>query len=245
MKSYIIKIELKNSNPLIWRKVIIPAGATFNRLHDIIQGVTNFKSGYPCISTLHLFEFDLKEENIRVTNDEQAYQEHQQYKKNKKMYEERLKTIPPELAKFEKAHQKRLKTAVRKPVSLKIDDYIEKYKVIEYDYDFSDGWQFIITLEDIVDDYYFGFPTLLDGAETAPPEDVGGLPGFYEFLKVHMDEKHPEHKNVVSWAKEQYFREYDPDQTNRYLKCLNYKKTEWDKINHERYKIIDDKYRKE
>ena len=79
MKSYILNIGLKNSNPIIWRRVIMPVGATFIRLHDIIQGVTNFKSGYPSISPLHLFEFDLKED-IRVTNDEQAYQEHQYYR---------------------------------------------------------------------------------------------------------------------------------------------------------------------
>ena len=47
MKAYKTKIELTGSYPLIWRRVIIPAGATFNRLHDIIQNVTNFKSGYP------------------------------------------------------------------------------------------------------------------------------------------------------------------------------------------------------
>jgi hypothetical protein len=245
MKSYIIRIELEESYPLIWRKVIMPAGATFNRLHDVIQGVTNFQSGYPCIRPLHLFEFNLKEENVRVTNDGQAFQEHQHFKNNKKMYEERLKTIPPELAEFEKAHQKRLKTVVRKPAALKIDDYIEKYKVIEYNYDFSDGWQFIITLEDIVEDYYFGFPTLLDGAEIAPPEDVGGLTGFYEFLKVYEDEDHPDNKDVVAWAKEQRFKEYDPDWINIYIKNFSYKKTEWDKINHDRYKIIDYKYRKE
>ena len=223
----------------------MPAEATYNRLHDVIQGVTNFQSGYPCIGPLHLFEFNLIEENTRVTNDELAYQEHQHFKKNKNMYVERLKTMPSEFAEIEKAHQERLKTIVRKPAGLKIDDYIEKYKVIEYNYDFGDSWQFIITLEDIVDDYYFGFPTLLDGAETAPPEDVGGLPGFYEFLKVYRDERHPNYKCTVEWAKEQYFKEYDPDQINRYIKCLNYKKTEWDKINHDRYKIINDKYRKE
>ncbi|WP_205842214.1 IS1096 element passenger TnpR family protein [Natranaerobius trueperi] len=31
------------------------------------------------------------------------------------------------------------------------------------------------------------FPTLLDGKETAPPEDVGGVHGFYEFLKSYCD----------------------------------------------------------
>ena len=47
MKSYIIRIELEESNPLIWRRVIMPAGATYKRLHDVIQNVTNFQSGYP------------------------------------------------------------------------------------------------------------------------------------------------------------------------------------------------------
>ena len=54
MKSYIIKIELHGSDPLIWRRVIMPAGATFNRLHDIIQSVNNFKSGYPMNRIIYL-----------------------------------------------------------------------------------------------------------------------------------------------------------------------------------------------
>lgn len=47
MKAYIVNIELVGSEPLIWRKVIMPADTTFNRLHDIIQTVTNFQGGYP------------------------------------------------------------------------------------------------------------------------------------------------------------------------------------------------------
>ena len=31
---------------------------------------------------------------------------------------------------------------------------------------------------------------------------------------------------------------------NQRLKALDYKKTEWDKINHENYRVIEDKYRK-
>ena len=97
----------------------MPAGATFNRLHDVIQKVTNFQSGYPCITPMHLFEFNLKEENIRVINDEQAYQDYQHFKKNRKLYKERMENIPSEYAEFEKAYQEKLKTEVRKPTSLK------------------------------------------------------------------------------------------------------------------------------
>ena len=115
----------------------MPAGATFNRLHDVIQSVTNFQSGYP-VGDYHLYEFDLKEENIRVTNDEEAYQEHLCFKQNRKAYEERLRTMPPDIAEFEIAHQESLKVEVRKPKGLKINEYIEKYKEIIYNYDFGD-----------------------------------------------------------------------------------------------------------
>ena len=195
MKSYIIKIEIAGSEPIIWRRVIMPAGATFNRLNYIIQNVTNFQSGYP-YGDYHLYEFDLREENLIVTNDEEAFQSHQHYKKNKKMYDERLKTMPTNMVEFEKQHQEQLKVEVKKPTRIKIDDYLEKYKEIKYIYDFGDNWIFTITLEDIVDDYYFGFATLLDDAETAPPEDVGGLDGFYEFLEAYRDSKHPDHQEI-------------------------------------------------
>ena len=119
-----------------------------------------------------------------------------------------------------------------------------KQEYSRYNYDFGDDWWFTIKLEEIVDDYYFGYPTLLDGAEMAPPEDVGGIHGFYEFLEVYRNPKHPEHKDMKAWADSQYFKEYDSDWINERLKGLDYKKTEWDKINHENYKVIKDKYRK-
>lgn len=242
MKAYIINIELVGSDPLIWRRVIMPAGATFNRLNDVIQNVTNFLSGYP-YDAYHLFEFDLGD--LIVSNDEEAYLEHKGYRANESFYKERLKNIPEEFREFEIHHQERLKIEVRKPATLKIDEYLEKNRKIKYEYDFGDGWEFLIKLEDIVYDYYFGFPTLLDGGETAPPEDVGGLYGFYEFLKIYNDQSHPEHEQLKVWADSLSFKEYDPELINRSLKSIKYKKTEWDKINHERYKIIDDKYRKE
>lgn len=141
LKSYIIRIELEKSDPLIWRRVIIPAGATFNRLHDVIQNVTNFNSGYPH-SSYHLFEFDLSEDKMSVTNNKEAYLEYLHYKKNKKFYEERLKNMETTMLEFEKRHQERLKIEVRKPTGLKIDDYLEKHKEIRYTYDFAADWRF-------------------------------------------------------------------------------------------------------
>lgn len=239
MKAYIINIKILGSKPLIWRRVIMPAGATFNRLNDVIQNTTNFLSGYP-YDSYHLFEFDLKD--LIVTNDDNAYLEHKHYINNQAFFSDRLKNASKDDLKYEEFYQASLKKPVRKPTSLKIDKYLEDLKQITYKYDYGDNWEFLIELEEIVDDYYFGFPTLIDGANTAPPEDVGGLDGFYDFLKVYEDRSHPEHKAAVAWADALYFRQYNPLWINSNLKSLKYKKTEWDKINHDNYKIIDDKY---
>ena len=83
---------------------------------------------------------------------------------------------------------------------------------------------------------------LLDGAETAPPEDVGDIYGFYDCMKIYGDKKHPEHEAIKAWAKELYFREYDPEWINRRLQFNAYKKTEWDKINQENYRVIENEY---
>lgn len=231
MKAYQIKIQVSGSDPLIWRRVIMPAGATFNRLHDIIQTVTNFQSGYPR-DFYHLFEFDLTKDNIRVTNDDEAYQEHKHFKKNRKKIEQKLKSnVSPEIAEFQEAQLKNLNTVIRKPAGIKIDTYIEKYGEITYTYDFGDGWQFLVLLEEVTEDYYYGYPTLVDGAETAPPEDVGGIPGYDEFLKIYHNRNHPEHEHIRKWAEGQLYREYDKNHSNNMLKFIKYKKTEWDKIN--------------
>ena len=79
-KSYIIKIEIEESSPLL-EKSYHASRATYKRLHDVIQNVTNFQSGYP-LGGYHLYEFDLPEEN-RITDNEEAYMEHQHYIKNK------------------------------------------------------------------------------------------------------------------------------------------------------------------
>ncbi|WP_208560055.1 plasmid pRiA4b ORF-3 family protein [Marinilactibacillus kalidii] len=239
IKAYIIRIELKESHPKVWRKIVLPAGATYRRLHDMIQYATNFKDN-------HLYEFRLEEENRVVTNNEEAYLEHQYFKKNRKLFEEQLKNIPKNMRKFEEQHQSRLNKEVRKPSGLKIDDYLETYRSIDYVYDYGDNWEITIILEDIVEDYYFGYPILLDGAGTAPPEDIGGVEGYHELLRILKDPNHPDYHDRQFWINGPLrYRAYDPNHINRMLKTVHYKKTEWHLIDHDNYTLIEDKYRKE
>ena len=66
MKAYQIKTELVDSNPLIWRRVVIPADITFKRLHDTIQFSMDWWDH-------HLYEFEFPDEKLRITNDRFLY----------------------------------------------------------------------------------------------------------------------------------------------------------------------------
>jgi hypothetical protein len=222
MQAYQIKIEFVDSKPLIWRRVIMPADATFNRLNDVIQTVTNFRSGYP-YNDYHLYEFNLPDENIRVTNSEEAYEEHKYYQNNKKEMQEKINSMPDEFDEFKEQQLKELEIEVKKPSYIKIDEYLKKYEELDYVYDFGDYWQIKIILEKEIDDYDKGYPTLIDGANNAPPEDVGGLPGFYDFLEKYNNPEHPEHEFNKSWANDQNYREYNEERINESLKSIKYK----------------------
>ena len=76
-----------------------------------------------------------------------------------------------------------------------------------YMYDFGDYWQHAITVEAVGDaDPEVAYPRLIDGAGRAPPEDVGGTPGFEEFLKAMTRPRAREHKRMVEW----YGGAFDP-----------------------------------
>jgi hypothetical protein len=70
-----------------------------------------------------------------------------------------------------------------------------------YQYDFGDSWEHVIKVEDLVPPKS-GVPPIvcLAGANACPPEDVGGYPGYAEFLAVLADPTHEEHAHLLSWA---------------------------------------------
>ncbi|MBO1911106.1 plasmid pRiA4b ORF-3 family protein, partial [Microvirga sp. 3-52] len=153
MKAYILKLTFEDITPLIWRRVIMPADATFHRLHQTIQAVTNFQS---TLSPYHFFGVTI--DDYFITDNE--------------------------VIRADYADNKYSSKKAKAPTSIKIDAIIEQHGEFLYTYDFGDDWRIRVELEEIVEDYYFGYPTLLDGEGTAPPEDVGGPPGYELFLEV-------------------------------------------------------------
>ena len=58
----------------------------------------------------------------------------------------------------------------------------------KYEYDFGDCWEHEVTFEGCVKAEPDGrFPLCLEGARSCPPEDVGGVGGYEEFLEALAD----------------------------------------------------------
>lgn len=76
-----------------------------------------------------------------------------------------------------------------------------------YTYDFGDDWRHSIEIEGVFPaDPATDYPRFVDGERRAPPEDVGGLPGFEAFLDAMASSRHPSRKSMLEW----YGRHFDP-----------------------------------
>lgn len=83
---------------------------------------------------------------------------------------------------------------------------------LDYTYDMGDNWHHSIVIEAVEpgqpDTKY---PRYIDGERRAPPEDVGGTPGFENFLDAIADPKHPDHAELIGWYAGFYGGTYQPD----------------------------------
>lgn len=161
-----VRIELKDTDPLIWRQVEVPTSITLKVLHDIIQ-ITIGWFDY------HLWEFIIGEQRYGLPMDEDRGTE-----PRKHAAKVRLRDV--------------LKT---------------KATVIDYVYDFGDYWEHRITVTEVrAGDPEIAYPRNIGGERAGPPEDCGGIPGFYDLLKARNDPDDPDHAEAV-----EYLDDYDPD----------------------------------
>lgn len=69
-----------------------------------------------------------------------------------------------------------------------------------YAYDFGDSWEHSIVLEkQLPTDPDTTYPVCTDGKLACPPEDCGGIPGYYNLLDALADPQHPEHEEIRDW----------------------------------------------
>lgn len=74
-------------------------------------------------------------------------------------------------------------------------------KRFTYLYDYGDGWEHQVSVEQILPaDPAVKLPQCLNGANACPPEDVGGPPGYEDFLAAIRDPAHEEHEAMLEWC---------------------------------------------
>lgn len=155
---YLLKIQLLDIEPAIWRRFVVPADITLDRLHDIIQIVMGWTDS-------HLHQFTI----------------------GKKRYTE-----------YPESKEDGLVCGL-----YRLGDLLkQKGRTFQYLYDFGDGWEHELVLED---SRYFhpelrGGAACLEGERACPPEDVGGVHGYFDFCEALKDPSHEEHEDWMEWS---------------------------------------------
>ncbi len=164
-----VRIELKDSDPPIWRVVEVPTSITLKVLHDIVQAAMGWLD-------YHLWELVIDGQTYGLPMDDD------------------WGTAPRKIA-----ERTRLRDVLA-PGTTRID----------YTYDFGDNWEHSLIVSDARSgDPGTVYPRFIEGARACPPEDCGGIPGFYEMLEARADPNHPDHAEITEWLDG-----YDPDEVD-------------------------------
>lgn len=92
---------------------------------------------------------------------------------------------------------------------MKLNEVIpgEKFR-FSYEYDFGDGWEHTLLVEKILEsEEGVQYPLCIKGKRACPPEDIGGVWGYENFLEAMSSPDHPERDEYSEW----YGGEFDPE----------------------------------
>lgn len=160
-----IRIELMDTDPLIWREVEVPTSITLKVLHDIVQITMGWLDQ-------HLWEFRIDGRTYGLPMDED------------------WGTAPRTDA-----------------IKVRLRDVLKpRTTTIDYMYDFGDSWEHRLVVTRIRPGKPgVPYPHYVGGEWDCPPEDCGGIPGYYNMLDALADPGHPDHADVA-----EYLEGWDP-----------------------------------
>ena len=109
---------------------------------------------------------------------------------------------------FEDLGRRVFKDSSRKLASL-VEAGVDRF---DYVYDFGDNWVHEVVIESAGPlQHGRRYPSFIDGTRRCPPEDVGGLGGYVEFVHAIADRTHEDHEQMLEWAG----GAYDPETFDR------------------------------
>lgn len=197
--TFVLRITLNGSKPPIWRRVAVRSDITLGELHEVIQIAMGWTDS-------HLHQFVLRDKSLKPYPQEMA---------------RRLQQDAWDPTLLDRMEGRRVfvtkVTPWGEPTEMDGEDERAvtlaevcpkvKSKLI-YEYDFGDGWEHTIEVQKIAEpEAGAAYPVCLEGKKACPPEDCGGVWGYYELLKAVADPDHEDHEDMVEWLGE----EFDPE----------------------------------
>jgi hypothetical protein len=165
---YQIKITLRDSHPLIWRRIHVKSDISLAKLHRIIQRFMGWEDA-------HLHQFSIRGNKYGVSDEDENEAD--------RLLDERRFTLGQVISSGR----------------------------FEYKYDFGDNWEHELEIEKTFPpDMNIRYPVCVAGGRACPPEDVGGIPGYENFLDAIKNPKHPGHQEYREWVGE----DFDPEVTD-------------------------------
>jgi hypothetical protein len=103
---------------------------------------------------------------------------------------------------------------------VQLDRLLGEGQRLDYEYDFGDGWTHELLVEKVLEpDERIHYPVCVAGARACPPEDVGGVHGYENFLEAVRNPEHEEHDQLLSWIGGAFDPEgFDLNAVNRSLR---------------------------
>ena len=174
---YQIKVTLRESKPLIWRRVQVPGNITLHKLHMILQSVMGWTNS-------HLYRFDIAGTQYSIPD-----------------------PVEDDFSELHFVDSRR--SRLSKVVSLEKAGFT-------YEYDFGDSWNHEILVEKMLPpEPGVQYPVCLAGKRACPPEDCGGIYGYYECLEALKNPDDPDYADRLEWIGDYDPDDFDPHRVNR------------------------------
>jgi len=161
-----LEVTLLDTEPPVWRRLLVPATIRLDRLDRVIQAAMGWTNSH-----LHMFVHPSGRYGVPDLDFP--------------LQDERRATLR---------------------------DLVDREgETVRYEYDFGDGWEHEIVLEQLLAAEPGGrYPTCLAGARACPPEDCGGVHGYADLIDTLADPAHPEHQHLVEWLGIEKGSGFDP-----------------------------------
>ena len=196
----LITLDLETEK--ITRKIAVNPNITFSKLHSVIQTVFGWQNQ-------HLHSFSI----YRPDTPEKEFKKSFGLPKEEYLPEVKFVSSIEELDDEDfTVKEKRIEAGER------LSDYLPAK--IRYIYDYGDYWVHYIEVIKTHDHYEGQVPACLEGKGNTPPENVGGVPGYREFIKIYKDKNHPKHEEYKTWAESLNYEEFDIQEVNKFIELI-------------------------